>query len=39
MSELECPVKCDDCHTFAGSSAYDHCEVYSELYREELENV
>ncbi|KKL45866.1 hypothetical protein LCGC14_2351340 [marine sediment metagenome] len=32
MSELECPVKCEDCHTFAGSSAYDNCEIYIELY-------
>ena len=32
MGELECPVKCEDCHTFAGSSAYDNCEIYIELY-------
>ncbi len=31
MSDLECPIKCDDCHTFAGSSAYTNCEIYCEL--------
>ena len=35
MSELECPVKCKDCLIFAGSSAYDNCEIYAELYKEE----
>lgn len=28
---LECPVGCKDCHIFAGSSAYDNCEIYTEL--------
>ena len=31
----ECPVKCEDCHIFAGSNAYDNCEIYVELYRED----
>ncbi len=32
MIELECPLKCEDCHIFAGSNAYDNCEIYNELY-------
>ena len=32
--EIECPVRCEECRTFAGSSAYDNCEIYNELYED-----
>ena len=37
LEEIECPVRCKDCHIFAGSSAYVNCEIYIELYENDLD--
>ena len=37
MEDLECPLQCPDCHIFAGSRAYDNCEIFRELHSEEVE--
>jgi len=37
LAEIECPVGCEDCRTFAGSSAYTNCEIYIELYESDLD--
>ena len=37
IEKIECPVGCEDCRTFVGSSAYVNCETYIELYESDLD--